>query len=163
MSKLVTAVFLQQSHAENAARQIKEEGLKTDDISIVARDNSQDKNSGPLMKENKGVKDNISDGVVAGGIIGGLAGLLIGAGTLAVPGFGIVAAAGPVAGLISGTAAGGIAGGLIDLGIPEDMGRHYENEIKKGKILFSMKTENQNVDRVSNILRHNGAEKVEEY
>jgi len=49
-----------------------------------------------------GVNDNISDGVISGGILGGLAGLLIGAGSMVIPGLGIVAAAGPITGLVSG-------------------------------------------------------------
>jgi uncharacterized membrane protein len=149
MSKAVTAVFSDNENAENAARQIRDEGLRTEDISVVAK------------HEDEGIKDNISDGVLAGGIIGGLAGLLIGAGSMMVPGLGIVAAAGPVTGFLAGGATGGVVGGLVDLGIPEEKGKSYEKDIKSGKILFAMNTEEENIDRVSNILRQNGAEKVE--
>jgi gas vesicle protein len=224
MSKAVTAVFSDSNSAENAARQIKEEGLRTEDISIVAKhedngvgsidarsdgaggDNARsdgargdgargdraghrgagsnatggngirsdaaggDGTGGYGVKDNgakdngandNGVKDNISDGVLTGGVIGSLAGLLIGAGTLMVPGLGIVAAAGPVTGFLAGGAAGGVAGGLIDLGIPEEKSKKYESDIKSGKILFAMNSEEENIDRVSDILRRNGAEKVE--
>ena len=148
MGKAVTAMFAENDAAENAARQIKDEGLKTEDISVLA-------------KEDGKIKDNISGGVITGGIAGSLAGLLIGAGTLMVPGFGIVAAAGPVAGFLAGGATGGVVGGLADLGIPEKKGKDYEEEIKGGKILFAMEAEEENVDRISNILRQNGADKVE--
>jgi gas vesicle protein len=204
MSKAVTAVFSDSNSAENAARQIKEEGLRTEDISIVAKhgDNGVgsidarsdgargdraghrgagsnatggngirsdaaggDGTGGYGVKDNgakdNGVKDNISDGVLTGGVIGSLAGLLIGAGTLMVPGLGIVAAAGPVTGFLAGGAVGGVAGGLIDLGIPEEKSKKYESDIKSGKILFAMNSEEENIDRVSDILRRNGAEKVE--
>lgn len=156
MSKAVTAVFSDNDSAENAARQIKDEGLRTEDISVVAK--QQDEGT---KQEDEGIRDNISDGVVAGGIIGGLAGLLIGAGSVMVPGLGIVAAAGPVTGLLAGGATGGVVGGLVDLGIPEEKSRNYERDIKSGKVLFAMNTEEENIDRVSNILRQNGAEKVE--
>jgi uncharacterized membrane protein len=159
MSKAVTAVFSDSSSAENAARQIKEEGLRTEDISVVAKhDGNGAMDDGT---RDTGVKDNISDGVLTGGIIGSLAGLLIGAGTLMVPGLGIVAAAGPVTGFLAGGATGGVVGGLVDLGIPEEKSKNYESDIKSGKILFAMNAEDENIDRVSDILRRNGAEKVE--
>jgi gas vesicle protein len=109
------------------------------------------------------VNDNISDGVVTGGILGGLAGLLIGAGSMVIPGLGIVAAAGPITGLLSGAVTGGIVGGLVDLGIPENRSRQYETDIKAGKILFSMRSDEDKVDRVGSILRSNGAISVDTY
>ena len=164
MAKIVAAVFDNRSYAENAARQIKEQGLRTEDISIVAKENENDTGKeGANLTGRRGVNDNISDGVMTGGVLGGLAGLLIGAGSMAIPGLGIVAAAGPITGLISGAVTGGIVGGLVDLGIPENRGRQYESDIKAGKILFTMKTEENNVNRVASILRNNGAISVDTY
>ncbi len=169
MARTLVAIFDNYDHAESAARQIKDRGLKTDDISIVAKhgeDQEIDRPGGTLasMGRNDGqVNDNISDGVVTGGILGGLAGLVIGAGSMVIPGLGIIAAAGPITGLISGAVTGGIVGGLVDLGIPENKSRQYEADIKSGKILFSMKTDEDKIDSVSSILRNNGASKVENY
>ena len=94
----------------------------------------------------RGVNDNISNGVVTGGILGGLAGLLIGAGSMVIPGLGIIAAAGPITGLLSGAITGGVVGGLVDLGIPENKSRQYETDIKAGKTLFSMKVDDEKVE-----------------
>lgn len=190
MSKTVVAIFDDYRNAEKAAQQIKDNGLRTDDISIVAKQREGNNNrtadsmktgwtnmtmnaagTGAVMgAESKkgdtdvqGVNDNISDGVMTGGILGGLAGLLIGAGSLAIPGLGIVAAAGPITGLLSGAITGGIVGGLVDLGIPENRSRKYEEDIKSGKILFSMRTDEDKVDKVASILRNNGAESVNAY
>lgn len=165
MSKTVVAVFDSHAHAESAARQIKDQGLRTDDISIIAKQGED--NTGGLtatMGTNAGPRnDNISDGVVTGGILGGLAGLLIGAGSMVVPGLGIVAAAGPITGLLSGAVTGGIVGGLVDLGIPEKRSKQYESDIRAGKILFSMKTDEDKVDRIASVLRSNGAQSVDAY
>ena len=109
------------------------------------------------------VNSNISDGVISGGLLGGLAGLLIGAGSMIVPGLGIIAAAGPITGLLSGAVTGGIVGGLIDLGIPENESRRYESDIRHGKVLFSMKTDDDKADRVAEILRNSGASNVQVY
>lgn len=165
MSKTVVAIFDNRDYAEKAARQIRDQGLRTEDISIVARQGDENDTgvTGAMRAGGGPINDNISDGVVSGGILGGLAGLLIGAGSMVVPGLGIVAAAGPITGLLSGAVTGGIVGGLVDLGIPEKRGKQYEADIKAGKILFSMRTDEEKVDSISSILRSNGAVSVDAY
>lgn len=165
MSKTIVGLFDQQSYAENAARQVKDQGLRTDDISIVARqgDDKTDRTSATMKAGGRAVNDNISDGVVTGGILGGLAGLLIGAGSMVIPGLGIIAAAGPITGFLSGAVTGGIVGGLVDLGIPENRSRQYETDVKAGKTLFSMRADEDKVDRIAEILRSNGAISVDTY
>jgi uncharacterized membrane protein len=70
-------------------------------------------------------------------------------------------AAGPIAGMLSGAATGGIAGGLIDWGIPEERGRHYEERVRQGKILAAVRTDDRKVQEAAEILRRNGARDVE--
>ena len=161
MSKIVVGIFESRKYAEKAAKQVENQGLRTDDISIIAKQNDHHEGGVPAEVDGRQRNDNISDGVMGGGIVGGLAGLLLGVGSIAIPGLGIVAAAGPIAGLLSGVVTGGIVGGLIDLGIPEDESRQYESHIKEGKILFSMQTEDDKVDKVASILNSNGAESVD--
>lgn len=156
MSVTVVGVFDRVDFAEKAAREIKEQGLRTDDISILVKNGDQtEARNGEGM-----VNDNISNGAVTGGVIGGLAGLLIGAGLVAIPGLGIIAAAGPITGLIGGAATGGIIGGLVDMGIPEEDSKKYETDIRGGKVVFTMKTDDEKVDDIRNILQSNGAERV---
>jgi len=156
MSVTVVGVFDRVDFAEKAAREIKNRGLRTDDISILVKNGDQTES----RDETGMVNDNISNGAVTGGIIGGLAGLLIGAGLVAIPGLGIIAAAGPITGLIGGAATGGIIGGLVDMGIPEEESKRYETDIKGGKVVFTMKTDEDKVDDVKGILQSNGAERV---
>ncbi len=202
MSKTVVGLFENQDHAEMAARRIKEQGLRTDDISIIAKhgetgdpydqasyggmsetdkpsffsgnsDNNRTsgvETGGPIATGRTGVSgnpagvnDNISDGVISGGVLGGIAGLLIGAGSMIIPGLGIIAAAGPITGLLSGAVTGGVVGGLIDLGIPESKSRQYESDVRRGKVLFSMKTDEDKVNRITSILRNSGASNIEAY
>jgi hypothetical protein len=172
MSRTVVAVFDSHDGAVQAARRIKEKGLKTDDISIVTKDNQtgsddvSDRGTTATMgtaDRDRGVNDNISDGVVTGSVLGGLAGLVIGAGSLMIPGFGIIAAAGPITGLLSGAVTGGIVGGLVDLGIPEDKSREYETSIKGGKTIFTMKSDDDKINSVTSILKSSGANSVEAY
>jgi uncharacterized membrane protein len=181
MSKTIVGMFDNRQHAEIAASKVKEQGLRTDDISIVSKqgDEGDPTNTATgiapagtgtagvtamgMKNDNTPINDNISDGVVSGSVLGGIAGLVIGAGSLIVPGLGIIAAAGPIAGLISGAVTGGIVGGLVDLGIPENRSRQYESDIKHGKILFSMKTDEDKVDKISSILKSSGATSIETY
>lgn len=162
MARTVVGVFESYEMAEKAANQIKDRGLRTDDISIVAKSVS-DENKGRDGAAKGAINDNISDGVVTGGILGGLAGLLIGAGSMVIPGLGIVAAAGPITGLLSGAVTGGIVGGLVDLGIPESKSKQYESELKSGRILFSMRTDDDKVSSISSVLYENGAKSVDSY
>jgi uncharacterized membrane protein len=164
MSKTIVALFNNNTHAEKAARDIKDRGLRTADISIIAKqDEEQGRGTATMGTGTKAANDNISDGVVTGGILGGLAGLLIGAGSMVIPGLGIIAAAGPITGLLSGAVTGGIVGGLVDLGIPESKRRQYETDIRAGKILFSMKTDDDKIDDIASTLRSDGAESVDTY
>ncbi|NLP13024.1 MAG: hypothetical protein GX383_00755 [Clostridium sp.] len=180
MAKTIAAIFDNYSNAERAAQQIKDQGLRTSDISIVTKQGEEGEtdsnfsmgleNMGMNMTANdageenqRGVNDNISNGVVTGGILGGLAGLLVGAGSMVIPGLGIIAAAGPITGLLSGAITGGIVGGLVDLGIPENKSREYETDIKAGKTLFSMKVDDDKIEEISSILRNNGAASVDSY
>ncbi|NLP45607.1 MAG: hypothetical protein GX347_00990 [Epulopiscium sp.] len=161
MDKTIVAVFSTRDEAENAAHEIKNRGLRMDDISIIAKADDGALEEGPDSDDF--VNDNISDGVTTGGVLGGLAGLLLGAGTFALPGLGVIAAAGPLAGVLSGAVTGGIVGGLVDLGIPEDDSKQYENYIKQGKYVFTMQQSDDKVDEVANVLRNYGASEVNVY
>lgn len=164
MSRTVVGIFNNINDAQRAATEIKQNGFKTSDISILTKNidtiNQEQKES---SFTNNAIHDNISDGVVTGTVLGGLAGLLIGIGTVVVPGLGVIAAAGPIIGLLSGAVTGGVVGGLIDLGIPEDDSMEYEKDIRSGKILLSMICSSENIHKVSEILKNCGAIKVSEY
>ena len=167
MRKTVVAVFENIDNAETAARRMKEQGFRHEDISMVARrpDENQTEAEGFQGRQENPVatNDNISNGTVVGGVIGGVAGLLLGAGALTIPGLGIVAAAGPIIGLIGGVATGGIVGGLTDLGIPMEDSRRLEEHVRKGQTIFSVSVEEFKVTDVENILRTNGAHSIQVY
>lgn len=158
MVKTVVGVFSSHDKAEQAVAEMRKSGFDTNEISIVAK--GQDENVDAQGDTSLGM-DTVSDGVTTGGALGGLAGLAMGAGALTIPGLGPIIAAGPIAGLLSGAATGGVAGGLLDMGIPEDRGQHYENEVRSGKILAAVRTEEQKVEKAADIFRSYGAKDVE--
>ncbi|HPU00691.1 MAG: hypothetical protein GX890_09220 [Firmicutes bacterium] len=154
MSKVVVGVFHDRNRAEEALESLKEQGFDRD-ISLIAKDEQQEGGRGGM-----GGQD-LSEGTFTGGALGGIAGLLAGVGALLIPGVGPIIAAGPLAATLTGVVTGGIAGGLIDYGIPEDRGEYYEEQVRQGGILVSMKASDEKVEEAASILRQYGASDVE--
>ncbi len=175
MAKTIAGIFNSTEQARQAAEDVKNNGLRSSDISIVTKEDAKNGNlrstaftdnndtTEGYVNDERTINDNVSGGAVTGGVLGGLAGLVIGMGTIVMPGLGVIAAAGPIAGLLSGALTGGIVGSLIDLGIPEAEGKEYEKEIQKGNILWTMTSDDQSADQVASILRDAGAISVKVY
>ncbi len=158
MESVVLGVFDTRQQAEEAASNLRDKGFHKE-ISIVAREEDGDEIQETRMAGEEG-GDTAIEGITTGGVLGGLAGLAAGAGALVVPGIGPLIAMGPIAGLLSGAATGGIAGGLIDWGIPEEEGRHYEEDVKEGKILISVQGSESRLNEAGDVLRQHGAHDV---
>ena len=156
MAKLVLGTFDDRQSAERAAERLQQAGVDRDDISIVTRDDRRDQGEegGTSMSQ-------AQDGAWWGAGIGAGAGLLASAGALAVPGIGPLLAAGPLAAALSGAVTGGLAGGLIDWGLPEERGRFYEEEVRRGRVLCACRCDEDQVDRVEAALQEAGADHVE--
>lgn len=146
MSKTVVGSFDNRDSAKDAVEKLRDSGF-SQEISVLAR------------SEGSGT-DNVSDGATTGGVLGGLAGLALGAGALAIPGIGPILAAGPIAGVLSGAATGGLAGGLIDWGIPANEGKEYEEDVKQGKTLVSVRSDENRANQAAAVLRSYGSQKV---
>ncbi|HHW98362.1 MAG TPA: hypothetical protein GX738_01875 [Firmicutes bacterium] len=170
MQKTVIGLFTSEEAAREAIATLRKKGYTENEINLVQKDDRSRGNRGvgsPGMTNSIEARDldlgtgNITDGVTSGATWGGLAGLALGAGALAVPGVGPLLAAGPIASAITGAATGGIAGGLLDWGIPEERGRHYEKRVKEGDLLAIVKVSENRAKEASAILRNNGAKDVE--
>lgn len=162
----IVGVFSQKEGAERAIRALKDEGFNDNEIGIAAKDESKaDQGAGNQGGEaSMGMAaDDISEGTTWGGALGGVAGLLAGVGALAIPGIGPIVAAGPLAAALSGAVAGGVAGGLLDLGIPEQEGRRFEQEVRQGKVLAVVQAEGEKASRAESLLRDNGADEVKRF
>ena len=89
----------------------------------------------------------------------------MGIGALAIPGLGLVVAAGPImaalAGVGAGGAVGGITGALIGMGIPEHAAKRYEVRVKEGGILLSVHSDNAEwTKRAKDLLERTGAQDI---
>lgn len=147
----VVAVYSDWKSADNAIANLRNSGFTNEEISIISKEHRDN---------GKTYDDNISDGVVTGGTIGGIGGLLLSAGALAIPGVGPILAAGPIAAAVTGAAAGGVVGGLVDLGIPSEDSKSYEQSVARGEVLAIVHTFENKVNTASEILRKNGAQRV---
>lgn len=156
--KTITGFFSSREQAERAISELRRQGFDKE-ISAVAK-GAEKRAEDPMITNYTG-GDRISDGASGGAAIGGLAGLALGAGALAIPGFGPLVAAGPIAAMLSGAATGGIAGGLADYGIPANKGREFEDRIRQGKTLVSVKAADGKVEQAAQALRQSGGENVE--
>ncbi|GFN24117.1 hypothetical protein [Thermanaeromonas sp. C210] len=161
MVKTVIGVFSNERVAKEAVDDLRWAGFEKE-ISILARDKGRQEGGAAEggLTMGMGGEGDIGDGVTTGSVLGGLAGLAAGAGALVIPGIGPLVAAGPIAGLLSGAATGGVAGGLLDWGIPEAEGRRYEEDVRQGKILVSVRCSGDRADQAATILRNHGAENV---
>ncbi|HBV97021.1 MAG: membrane protein [Peptococcaceae bacterium BICA1-7] len=159
MSRTVISAFDSREGAEKAVNDLRGKGFEKD-ISILAKDDHSRENAKGTDAPYSG-GDSVANGVSTGGVAGGLIGLAAGAGALAIPGIGPLLAVGPIAGLLSGAATGGIAGGLADYGIPAERGRFYEDKIKQGSMLVTVKCDDNKAQEASGVLTQYGGQNVE--
>src|SRR5215207_6298153 len=140
----IIGLFNSRSAAESAVHQLVNYGINRDHISIVARD-TKDEDTRNLKTDDD--TSGAAKGAGIGAALGGVGGLIAGIAGLAIPGIGPILAAGPIAAAIGGAlggaglgaAAGGIIGALTDMGVPEDEARHYEDQVRQGKILVTVR------------------------
>jgi hypothetical protein len=161
---VVAGLFTDRDEAVAGVEGLKAAGFRPEDVGVAMRDRTA---QGELVEET-GTKaaEGAAAGVLGGGLLGGLVGLLVGVGALAIPGIGPVVAGGALAtafGLAGGTAVagagigaltGGIAGALIGLGIPEEEARYYEQGLREGGVLVTVRGGQRDADAQAILERH---------
>lgn len=175
MSKTIVAIFDVYTNAEKAAFEVKEKGLRTDNISIIVKD---DGNKGYLRPNENGQlyvaeyatypfrltkRERITDGIITGGIFGGVTGIVLGAVSMFIPRLGLVAAGGPITGLLAGFILGGLTGAVIDIRVPKIKKQEYHKLVSQGNAIFSMKVDEERMDAIIEIIKEHGALSVEKY
>ena len=110
--------------------------------------------------------DGAGTGATLGTVLGGGAGLLAGLGMLAIPGVGPVVAAGwlvtTLVGAGAGAAAGGLLGSLVGAGVSEADAQVYEEGVRRGGTLVTVRADDAHVDRVVDILDDHGSVDIDE-
>jgi hypothetical protein len=160
-------VFSNRFDTEDALLVIKNTGFPMDKISVIGRNaDTDDRVAGLEIRDS--IDNKADQGAVAGGVtggaIGGTTGLLVGLGTLAIPGVGPVllagAAATALATTLAGTAigAGGasLIGALIGLGIPDNEAQVYSDLLDRGSYLIVVDASHAQVRSAGEILGRKG-------
>jgi hypothetical protein len=141
---IMTGMFRDRDSAERAWASLSDRGYGTDDVSLLMSDETRKHHFGEGTPDTA-LGDKAAEGAATGALIGGgLGAVLMGlaaAGTIALPGIGLLAM-GPLAAALTGAAGGGVAGGLlgalIGAGIPEDRAKYYDAGIREGGIVMGV-------------------------
>jgi len=152
--RTITALFDSHEHAASAVRTLKDAGVESGDISIVANNAHFD--------TDEGAGEGAAAGAGVGAVAGGGAGLLAGLGTIALPGIGpvlaggwlVATAIGALAGAGVGAAAGGLLGALANAGVPEADAHVYAEGVRRGGTLVTARVDESRADTVAAILRN---------
>lgn len=163
MKKAVIGIVDSQVQAERVVSTLHQGGFGVNDISVLLPDKKGSKDF--AHEHNTKAPEGAVAGAGTGGVLGGTLGLLVGIGSLAIPGLGPFIAAGPLLAALSGAAAGaalgGVTGALIGMGIPEIEAKAYEGKIKGGNILIAVHTDNSDEQkRAEEVFKRMGAKEV---
>jgi hypothetical protein len=167
-NKRAFGVFSSRQAAEQALNELKASDFPMDKVSILARDADQDEQlGGAQMTDHIGNKDVGASTGIVGEVVtnSALGGVLIGIGSLAIPGIGPILAAGSVATALVATVAstgieaaaiGGLVRALTDLGIPEEQARVYSDRLHQGKYLVIVEGTEDETSRAESIFSDRG-------
>jgi hypothetical protein len=166
--------FSHRSDAEQALHELKNSGFPMDRVSVIVKDaEHQGDIAGTPTREKIGNKadEGATAGVISGGALGGLTGLLVGLGTIAIPGVGPIMLAGATATTLAttlagagiGAAAGGLIGALIGLGIPEERARVYHERVERGHYLVIVEGSEAEIARAEQIFHRYGIQEFGVY
>ena len=159
---VAVGLFHDPEDARDAIGALKDAGFAGDDIGLLMHDRDEAR----AMAEETGTHagEGAATGLVAGGILGGLGGWLVGIGALAIPGVGPFIAAGAFGAALTGAAVGAgvgaIAGALIGMGIPREEADYYEQEVRGGRTLVTVRAGGR-MSEADAILHEHGAYDVE--
>lgn len=158
MTKKLIGVFHSGDEVVSVVKALKNQGYTSDEISIIAKDDREVKSIN--AETDTSTESSVVTGATTGGVLGGVAGLLAGLGALTIPGIGPFLAAGPIAGALGGAvlgaSAGGLTGALVDMGIPEDEAKVYNDYLERGDILvFVEAREGRYMDVYDTYRQHN--------
>lgn len=155
----MVGVFSSHDQARNTISDLRQLGLRGDQIGIAGRD-WRTGDAGSDVDELD--ESYAGEGAAAGAAAGAGAGALWGLGVLAgaMPAIGPAIAGGTLAVLLSSAAAGaaatGVVGALVGLGIPKNEAEFYESEFHAGRYIVSVNAPGRELEVAEVFRRHGG-------
>jgi len=159
-SQTVVASFDTRARAEQAIIQLRAAGYRDSQIGLVGKDTAA--RNGATTDTNDANDTNAGEGFGIGAATGAAAGAAIGLGILAgaIPVIGPAIVAGTLGTILSnalgGAAIAGLTGALIGWGVPEEDAKHYEEEVRSGRYLVTVNTEDGHGDPRAIFARNGG-------
>lgn len=159
--KTIVGLYTQFEHANQAVKAFEEAGFDRQGMSILAREKVIKENAAEEEVTAREVGKSAGAGILGGGVVGGLLGLLVGVGSVTIPGVGPAFAAGSLAtalgsaaaGAGAGIATGGIIGALLQLSIPEDEANVYAEGVKRGGVLLVVQVDENREEEARRIMQ----------
>jgi hypothetical protein len=152
--RTITALFDTYDHAASAVRSLKDAGVPSEDISLVANNTHGEIRT---YDEDHG-ETSPGKGAGLGAATGAGIGLLAGLGALAIPGIGPVVAGGwllsTAVGAALGATSGGILGALMESGVPEEDAHVYAEGVRRGGALVTARVDEARADTANAILKN---------
>jgi hypothetical protein len=163
-TRVIAATFASRREAESAVRDLRAAGVSDAHIGVMTQSANGQPNKGGIP--NDPTESRWEEGSGIGAATGAAAGVGLGLAVAAglLPPIGPLIAGGALVALIASAGAGAtvgtLVGGLIGLGIPEDEAGYYEDELKSGRTLVTVHTDEgefgQAADARETLARHGG-------
>jgi hypothetical protein len=155
----VIGVYKTRQGATNAIEHLVREGFPRDNISMLLSEEARKKWF--AVDEHTKAVQGAAVGGIAGGALGAVLMGLTAAGTVVVPGIGLVIS-GPLLAALTGAGAGGAAGtavgSLVGLGIPEREVKHISRSLKENAIAVGVQVEDaKHAERAREVFTETGA------
>jgi hypothetical protein len=124
------------------------------EISLVANENARGRDH--AVETRTEPQSAAGTGAGVGAAVGGVVGILTGLGIMAIPGVGPLVAAGWLATTLAGAGAGAVAGGLVGAltgaGVSREEAEVYEEGVRRGNTLVSVRADEADIPRIEAIL-----------
>ena len=124
------------------------------EISLVANENARGRDT--AVETRTEPRSGAGTGAGVGATVGGVVGILTGLGIMAIPGIGPLVAAGWLATTLAGAGAGAVAGGLVGAltgaGVSREEAEVYEEGVRRGNTLVSVRADEADIPRIEAIL-----------
>ncbi len=161
--KTVSGIFSSEAKVRSLIEDLEDRGYSKDQISMLMSDKTRDRF--PQLEKSSKLPEGAATGGLSGGLLGALIGGLTMAGSVLVPGAGLLIA-GPIIGALTGgaigTTAGSLIGALIGAGIPEHEAKHYEDALKQeGNVLLIAHVDKDEVSEVKSLFKTYGAKELD--
>ncbi|HEX2054998.1 MAG TPA: hypothetical protein VHF07_00800 [Nitrospiraceae bacterium] len=165
-TRLIVGLLPDLESTKQVLRELRAQGIGDDDIGLAMR--QSDEAGLPPGEMQAPATEDAAKGAVGGGIIGGFAGLLAATGVVVVPGLAPLLAGGTLASALGmtgatvaagagvGATAGGLVGGLVSINVPETAARRYDEAVRRGRVLITVKTDRDPAWIQALLERHGG-------